>query len=102
MDEVLKPPKYKESFFHPHPDPLPSREREEYGEISGGGYKDVFFDLDTPVRPEYDREAKLEYARKRADRERVRLVFDPSGSPLERGESNKEDPLTFRLALNEG
>ena len=29
-------------------------------------------------------------------------LFDPSGSPLERGESNKEDPLTFRLALNEG
>ena len=34
--------------------------------------------------------------------EDVRLVFDPSGSPFERGESNKEDPLTFRLALNEG
>ena len=32
----------------------------------------------------------------------VRLVFDPSGSPFERGEGNKEDPLTFRLALNEG
>ena len=27
----MNPPKYKESFFHPHPDPLPSREREEYG-----------------------------------------------------------------------
>ena len=26
-----EPPKYKESFFHPHSDPLPSREREEYG-----------------------------------------------------------------------
>ena len=49
-----------------------------------------------------DREAKLEYARKRADRERVRLIFNPSGSPFERGEDNKEDPLTFRLALNEG
>ena len=33
---------------------------------------------------------------------KVRLVFDPTGSPLERGEDNKEDPLTFRLALNEG
>ena len=32
---------------------------------------------------------------------KVRLVFDPSGSPLERGEGNREDPLTFRLALNE-
>ena len=31
-----------------------------------------------------------------------RLVFDPSGSPFERGEDNKEDPLTFRLTLNEG
>ena len=31
-----------------------------------------------------------------------RQVFDPSGSPFERGEGNKEDPLTFRLALNEG
>ena len=29
--------KYKESFFHPHPDPLPSREREEYGEVLGRG-----------------------------------------------------------------
>ena len=29
-------------------------------------------------------------------------LFDPTGSPFERGESNKEDPLTFRLALNEG
>ena len=62
----------------------------------------MIFYLDTPVRPEYDKEAKLEYARKRVDRERVRLVFDPSGSPFERGEGNKEDPLTFRLALNEG
>ena len=26
----------------------------------------------------------------------------PSGSPFKRGEGNKEDPLTFRLALNEG
>ena len=33
---------------------------------------------------------------------KVRLTFDPSGSPFERGEGNKEDPLTFRLALNEG
>ena len=33
---------------------------------------------------------------------KVRLIFNPSGSPLERGENNKEDPLTFRLALNEG
>ena len=33
---------------------------------------------------------------------KVRLTFDPSGSPFERGEVNKEDPLTFRLALNEG
>ena len=49
-----------------------------------------------------DREARLEYARKRADWKRLRLVFAPSGSPFERGESNKEDPLTFRLALNEG
>ena len=31
-----------------------------------------------------------------------RQVFDPTGSPFERGESNKEDPLTFRLTLNEG
>ena len=31
-----------------------------------------------------------------------RQVFDPSGSPFERGESSKEDPLTFRLTLNEG
>ena len=36
------------------------------------------------------------------DREKVRQVFDPTGSPFERGEGNKEDPLTFRLALNEG
>ena len=26
----------------------------------------------------------------------------PSGSPFERGEGNKEDPLAFRLTLNEG
>ena len=32
----------------------------------------------------------------------VRQIFDPSVSPFERGEGNKEDPLTFRLALNEG
>ena len=38
----------------------------------------------------------------RADWKRLRLVFNPSGSPFERGEVNKEDPLTFRLALNEG
>ena len=31
-----------------------------------------------------------------------RQVFDPTGSPFERGEGSKEDPLTFRLALNEG
>ena len=30
------------------------------------------------------------------------VLFDPTGSPLERGEGNKEDPLTFRLTLNEG
>ena len=41
-------------------------------------------------------------AKDRANWTRLRLVFDPSGSPFERGESNKEDPLTFRLALNEG
>ena len=82
MDEVLPPPKYKESFFHPHPDPLPSREREEYGGDFRGRILGWFFYLDTPVKPEYDREAKLEYARKRADRERVRLIFDPSGSPF--------------------
>ena len=35
-------------------------------------------------------------------REKIWLIFDPTGSPLERGEGNKEDPLTFRLALNEG
>ena len=29
-------------------------------------------------------------------------LFDPSGSPFKRGESSKEDPLTFRLTLNEG
>ena len=62
----------------------------------------MIFYLDTPGKPEYDREAKLEYVRNRADWERLRLIFDPSGSPFERGEDNKEDPLTFRLALNEG
>ena len=70
----------------------------------------MIFYLDTPVKPEYDkeegteydREAKLEYARKRADRKRLRLIFNPTGSPFERGEGNKEDPLTFRLTLNEG
>ena len=41
-------------------------------------------------------------ARDRADREKVRLIFNPSGSPFKRGEGNKEDPLTFRLVLNEG
>ena len=59
-------------------------------------------EYDKEEETEYDKEAKLEYARKRADREKVRLIFDPTGSPFERGESNKEDPLTFRLALNEG
>ena len=47
------------------------------------------FDLDPWVKPE-------------DDREKVRQIFDPSCSPFERGEGNKEDPLTFRLALNEG
>ncbi len=32
----------------------------------------------------------------------VRQIFDPTGSPFKRREGNKEDPLTFRLALNEG
>ena len=40
--------------------------------------------------------------KKRVDVKKVRLVFYPSGSPFERGEGNREDPLTFRLALNEG
>ena len=53
------------------------------------------FDLDPRGKPEDDLE-------KGQDREKVRQVFDPTGSPFERGESGKEDPLTFRLALNEG
>ena len=53
------------------------------------------FDLDPRGKPVDDLE-------KGQDREKVRQVFDPSGSPFERGEGNKEDPLTFRLALNEG
>ena len=58
---------------------------------------------------EYDKEEGAEDGReknwrmaKERGREKVRLVFDPSGSPFERGEGNKEDPLTFRLTLNEG
>ena len=53
------------------------------------------FDLDPRGKPVDDLE-------KGQDREKVRQVFDPTGSPFKRGEGNKEDPLTFRLALNEG
>ena len=58
------------------------------------GERADWFDLDTRGKPEDDGE--------RGRQERVRQVFDPTGSPFERGESGKEDPLTFRLALNEG
>ena len=58
------------------------------------GERADWFELDTWGKPEDDGE--------RGRQERVRQVFDPSGSPFERGESSKEDPLTFRLALNEG
>ena len=58
------------------------------------GERADWFELDTWIQSKDDGE--------RGRQERVRQVFDPSGSPFERGESGKEDPLTFRLALNEG
>ncbi len=45
---------------------------------------------------------RLEDSKGESGLEKVRQIFDPFGSPFERGEGNKEDPLTFRLTLNEG
>ena len=45
---------------------------------------------------------ELEERRDADEGEKDKAGICPSGSPFERGESNKEDPLTFRLALNEG